>query len=129
MIIRCSAFLLLAAAVVPAVQAANLRAGNLVGGDTTTMTSEQHRRRMQEVSAYWTPEKIANAIPRDMHLDKPDQGVRRGLEAYTENDELVPRHLENENQFLLQMDDGTFMECTITHQPFDDEEYNQEDRR
>ena len=122
MITRYYLFSILAAAVMPAAHAGNLRAGKLVGG-SETMTPNQRRRRMEEVAAYWTPENVANAIPMDMHLDKSDQGVRRrGLEAFTENDAMVPRHLEHENQYLLKMDDGTFMECTMAHEPFDYDE-------
>lgn len=135
MIVRCSFLWLFAIA--PICLAANLRAGghaNLVtinNDDVEETTPEQHRRRMQTVAAYWTPERVANAIPRDIHIPKPDSSDkeggkrRRGLLADEEVD--IPHHLQEDNRYLWQMEDNQFMEIAVKHEPF--ESLSDEDRR
>lgn len=101
-----------------------------MGKNNDPIDPEHQRRRMQAIAAYWTPERVANAIPKDVTVPKhriedEDDVKRRRLEAYDEADEMIPHHLQNPHQYLLKMDEGTFMECTVKHEPFD----NDEDRR
>ena len=54
----------------------------------------------------------------DIKIPKPDSARR--LEATDDFDELVPRHLHNPNQYLIEID-GKRMECTVTHEPLPEE--------
>lgn len=101
----------------------NLRAGRL-GGDDEPLTPEHQRRRMMETLEYWTPERIHSAIPRDLHVTKEKirRERHRNLKVMDENEYVMPHHFDNPNQFLIKYENNTFMECTVNHEPFEDED-------
>ena len=77
---------------------------------------------MQEIAAYWTPERIENAIPRDLQVPKRAEQLHfdRNLKLVDEDDGVVPHHFDHPNQILIKIDENSFVECTVTHEPFDE---------
>lgn len=64
-----------------------------------------------------------SAIPLDMKVPKPSS--TRKLHVTDDFDAPLPRHLENPDKFLIEFDDKV-MECTVSHEPFPEDE---QDRR
>lgn len=95
-------------------RAATLRSGNMVIQEEA-LTPDQHRRRMEEISSYWTKERVESAIPRDMYVNKRRRRVQRS--EGEEDQAIVARHLHNDNQFLIKLDDS-YVECIVKFEPF-----------
>eukprot|EP00977_Amphora_coffeiformis_P003512 scaffold657_cov214-Amphora_coffeaeformis.AAC.6 len=62
-------------------------------------------RRMQEIASYWTPTRIHNAIPKDVHISPPPSRRRRNLIMVRDvYGNPVPRDLQQDHTFWLSLD-------------------------
>jgi len=115
--------------------AANLRATSLLNyGDETGIAPDQHRRRMEEISQYWTPERIHAAQPRDVHIPKPEADTRRQLQVlqWMDDEEEVDEYYEDDededldryDEYYDEEEEGDYYDEEVDDY-YDDEEEEQ----